>query len=91
LSLSHSDTRQKTYTSVKGHEGEVSREVVVNEAGDFVGKSAKQKTLAMDSSSATMLGPIVALYAGPWNGGALLKSGRIGGFACAIGYWMARD
>ena len=41
MSLSHSDTRQKTYTSVKGHEGEVSREVVVNDAGDFVGKSPK--------------------------------------------------
>ena len=33
-----------------------------------------------------MLGPIVAWYAGPWYGSTLLNSGRIGGFACALGW-----
>ena len=41
--------------------------------------------LAMDSSSAMMLGQFVAWYAGPGYGGTSLNSGRVGGFACAMG------
>ena len=51
----------------------------------LLAKAPKQKTLVMDSSLAIMLGPFVAWYARPGYGATLLNSGRIGGFACAMG------
>jgi hypothetical protein len=39
-----------------------------------------QKKLTMDSSSMMMLGPVVALYAGPGYAGTLSNNGRSGGF-----------
>jgi hypothetical protein len=76
---------KKTYTSVKEHEGEVSCEVVVNHAGDFVGKSAEAKNVGNGFIICNYVGANrrVVCWAVVW--GASLKSGRIGGFACAIG------
>jgi hypothetical protein len=36
---------KKTYTSIKGHEWKVTRQVVVYDTGDFVGKSAEAKNV----------------------------------------------
>ena len=36
---------KKTYTSIEGHEWEVSRQVVVYDTGDFVGKSTEAKNV----------------------------------------------
>ena len=47
-------------------------------------KAPMQNTLAMNSLSAMMLGPVVTWYARLGYGGTSLNRGRIGGFACAV-------
>ena len=76
---------KKTYTSVKGHEWEVSCQVIVNDSCDFVGEGAKAKHVGEGFVICYNVGAHLRVLAGPGYGGTSLNSGRIGGFTCAIG------